>query len=167
MSFIMPNWHPIFVHFSVGLLSTAVIFYSLAYLTAKLHLPMAKELEVASRWCLGATGCITVGTVLAGLSAYDSVRHDVASLNAMNQHSNWALPTGGFILLLTFWSWRRFQQRKAMSPLFLMALLFAQGLLVATAWRGGELVFRYGLGVMSLPQPEKWPMTNVLSDQVK
>ncbi len=33
-------------------------------------------------------------------------------------------------------------------------LLVAQLFLFSTAWRGGELVYRHGLGVLSLPQTE-------------
>ena len=37
---------------------------------------------------------------------------------------------------------------------FIIVLFVVQGMLLSTAWRGAELVFRYGLGVMSLPQAE-------------
>ena len=35
---IIPNWHPLFVHFTVALFSTSVGFYTLAYLFTKLKL---------------------------------------------------------------------------------------------------------------------------------
>lgn len=38
--------------------------------------------------------------------------------------------------------------------MFIGLLLAAGVLLASTAWHGGELVYRHGLGVMSLPQPE-------------
>ncbi|MFT7414288.1 MAG: putative membrane protein, partial [Methylophagaceae bacterium] len=34
---ILPNWHPIFVHFSIGLLGIAVFFYFASALLAKEH----------------------------------------------------------------------------------------------------------------------------------
>ena len=37
------------------------------------------------------------------------------------------------------------------NPILLIALL---GLLMTTAWYGGELVYRHGIGVMSLPNAE-------------
>jgi len=151
---IIPNWHPLFVHFTVALFSTAVGFYGLAYFASKLSLPIAKELEIASRWCLWAAGFSTIFTVIAGLNAYNTVQHDAPSHAAMTDHRNWALPTAGFILLLTVWSCRRFQRQKPLSGMFLIALLLGQGLLLSTAWRGAELVFRYGIGVMSLPKAE-------------
>lgn len=42
-------------------------------------------------------------------------------------------------------------QTKPLSITFILALLVMQGLLLSTAWRGGECVYRYGLGVMDLP----------------
>ncbi len=36
--------------------------------------------------------------------------------------------------------------------IFMLTLILSTGLLALTAWKGGELVYRYGLGVMSLPQ---------------
>ncbi|MBI4937033.1 MAG: hypothetical protein HY846_02215 [Nitrosomonadales bacterium] len=38
--------------------------------------------------------------------------------------------------------------------LFTGLLVIAAGTLLSTAWHGGELVYRHGLGVMSLPKPE-------------
>jgi hypothetical protein len=35
-----------------------------------------------------------------------------------------------------------------------MALLIVQGMLLSTAWHGAEVVYRYGIGVISLPQEE-------------
>ena len=37
---------------------------------------------------------------------------------------------------------------------FVLAIIIAFGLLSITAWKGGEAVYRYGLGVMSLPTVE-------------
>ncbi|MEO8402119.1 MAG: DUF2231 domain-containing protein [Gammaproteobacteria bacterium] len=153
---IIPNWHPIFVHFTVALFSTSVGFYTLAYLSQLLKIfpKIAPEFEIAARWCLWSVGIIVIGTVLAGLQAYNTVRHDEISHIAMTDHRNWAIPTAGMMVLIALWSlWRTYKQ-KPISLIFIIALLIVQGLLLATAWRGAELVFRYGLGVMSLPQAE-------------
>jgi len=37
---------------------------------------------------------------------------------------------------------------------FLISMVVAGSILASTAWRGSELVYRYGLGVMSLPKSE-------------
>lgn len=151
---IIPNLHPIFVHFTVALFSTSVGFYTLAYLFNRLRIftYVSIELEIAARWCLWLVGIIVIGTVWAGLQAYNTVRHDPSSHIAMTNHRNWAITTAVAMVLSTLWSlWRTYKQ-KSIAITFLIVLFIVQGLLLSTAWRGAELVFRYGLGVMSLPQ---------------
>lgn len=154
---IIPNWHPIFVHFTVGLFCASVVFYLLTYIASYLRIVTSKisaDLETAGRWCLWAAGVTAIMTVIAGLYAYYTVRHDGPSHLAMIDHRNWALPTAAAIVLVALWSlWRDIKQKR-LTLTFIIALLIVQGLLLATAWRGAELVYRYGLGVMSLPKSE-------------
>lgn len=153
---IIPNWHPIFVHFTVALFSTSVGFYTLSYLCNKFNIfkNLTSDFEVVARWCLWVVGIIVIGTVLAGLYAYNTVNHDEPSHLAMTNHRNWAIPTGIAMVIVAIWSLWRTYKRQALSITFIIALLIVQGLLLSTAWRGAELVFRYGLGVMSLPKSE-------------
>ena len=72
----------------------------------------------------------------------------------MTDHRNWALVTVGLFIILTGWSlWSERQERLPGKP-FLAGLMIAGVLLASTAWHGAEGVYRYGLGVMSLPQAE-------------
>lgn len=154
---IIPNWHPIFVHFTVALVSTAVGFHVLAYLTTRLKIISTRiisEFEVVGRWCLWVGALLTILTVLAGFHAFNTVNHDGPSHVAMTNHRHWALWTAAAIILLGLWSGWRHYHRKKLTLTFIFALLIVQGLLLATAWRGGELVYRHGLGVMSLPKSE-------------
>lgn len=153
---IIPNWHPIFVHFTVALFSVSVGFYTLAYVLTKLHLSpkLSQEIEITARWCLWVVGILVIGTVLAGLQAYNTVKHDAPSHLAMTDHRNWALVTAAGILFGSLLSAWRTYKKKGITFLFIVFIFVVQGLLLATAWRGAELVFRYGLGVMSLPQSE-------------
>jgi hypothetical protein len=73
----------------------------------------------------------------------------------MTNHRNWALMTASVILIITAWSGWHYYKLKTVTITFIMMLLITQGLLLATAWRGSELVFHYGLGVMSLPKAEE------------
>ena len=154
---IIPNWHPIFVHFTVGLYSAAAGFYLLAFLTERISLISklySSEFEVVARWCLWSVAMITIFTVLAGLQAYNTVNHDGPSHLAMINHRNWALPTAGAIILVAIWSAWRYCRHRAVTFTFILAVLIVQGLLLSTAWRGAELVFRFGLGVISIPKSE-------------
>lgn len=149
---IVPNWHPIFVHFTIALWSVSAALFVLARI-APAH-PWRTQWMHVARWNLWIGSGFAVATALAGWYAYNTVAHDAPSHAAMTAHRNWALATLALFLPLAFGSmWRHRGDGKASAP-FLVVLLIALGLLVSTGWRGGELVYRYGLGVMSLPQTE-------------
>ncbi len=150
---IIPNWHPVFVHFTVALWSLAAFFY--------LSLPLIKspllhaQWTVLARWNLWLGTAFAVVTAIFGWLAYNSVAHDTPSHVAMTEHRNWAVTTLLLFLLLTGWSvWRYRRNITATSVPFLAALALAAVLLMTTAWHGAEVVYRYGIGVKSLPKEE-------------
>ena len=145
---IIPNWHPILVHFTVALLSLSGLLY-----LAGLALKNANLLLVA-RWNLWIGAVITIGTVLAGFYAYNTVAHDAPSHAAMTDHKNWALVTATIFGALALWSMAKHRGAKSVSSGFVVLILLATGLLGVTGFKGGEAVYRYGLGVMSMPQIE-------------
>jgi uncharacterized membrane protein len=149
---IIPNWHPVFVHFTVGLLGLAVVFH----LAARL-LPaggLRRDWSVLARWLLWIGAAFALATAYTGWLAYHSVAHDGPSHAAMKVHRNWALATAGLFVTAALWScWRGRTRERAAWP-FVVVLLVGGGLLASTAWHGAELVYRHGLGVMSLPQVE-------------
>jgi len=153
---ITPNWHPIFVHFTVALFTISTVFYFLALASHSLvgPRPITSEFEIAARWCLWMSAFITIFTVLAGLYAYNTVRHDAISHIAMTNHRNWAFITASGIMLVAIWSVWRYYKSKKISILFFTIVTIIECLLLITAWKGGELVYRYGIGVMALPQLE-------------
>jgi len=151
---IIPNWHPLFVHFTVGLLSTAVIFYFATLLLSNRH-PWKQQWLTMANWCLW-TGCLfAIATATAGWFAYNSVAHDAASHAEMTLHRNWALPTVAIFLLMGLWAIILARKRRRPGFLFLTFSLIAAGMLMVTGWLGAEAVYRYGLGVKSLPTVEE------------
>ena len=82
---VIPNWHPIFVHFTIGLLLVSTLLYVVGF-TLK-----CENLLIAARLNLWLGSLITIATVLAGLNAYNTVAHDSASHLAMTDHRNWAI----------------------------------------------------------------------------
>lgn len=149
---IIPNWHPVFVHFTVALLSVAVLLSLLVR-----FMPAGKlreQWQWVAQWNLWLGAGITLLTVAAGVLAYNSVAHDTPSHEAMTEHRNWALVTAALFIALATWSWLRVRSRKSPSTALLLGLLVGGVLLASTAWRGGEVVYRYGLGVMSLPKTD-------------
>lgn len=147
---IIPNWHPVFVHFSVALLATSALFYLAAFLPGRWD---GVFLSVA-RVNLFTGFAITIATVIAGFLAYNSVLHDDPSHVAMTDHRNWALAATAVWAASAAWeAWRAWQGADR-SFLVLIVLLIGTALLGVTGFKGGELVFRHGLGVQSLPNAD-------------
>ncbi len=149
---IIPNLHPIFVHFTVALLSLAVGFHIICHFLSDGKLK--QQFYIMARWDLWLGTGFGIITAVAGWVAYNSVAHDAPSHVAMTDHRDWALVTLGLFIILAGWSLWSERQQRLPSKLFLVALLIGGVLLASTAWRGAENVYRYGLGVMSLPQAE-------------
>ncbi len=149
---IVPNWHPLAVHFPIALIMTSTLFF-LAGLVLRSNL--SKELLVASRWCLWGAGLAALIAATFGWLAYNSVAHDTPSHAAMTLHKDWALPTAIFIFFLALYAyairdiWGR--ERKGL----VAGLLISASLLTSvTGWLGGEAVYRYGIGVMRIPNAD-------------
>lgn len=144
---IIPNIHPVIVHFSVALLITSMVLFLVAYLrgeTDKDH-----RLVYATRliFWLGM-GAILL-TVMAGIQAFNSVDHDSASHAAMTDHKNWAFGAFALFIVTAFMMWR--ERKAALGMASLICLIAANITLVTVAYKGGHLVYKFGLGVQSLP----------------
>jgi len=148
---IIPNFHPIFVHFTVALFSLSV---GLFVVTLFMSGDLKDQWTTVARWTLWFGAGFTILTGLSGLDAYNTVAHDTPSHEAMTEHRNWAISTITAFLTLTVWSIVRVRRQQALGTVFVIAMVAAGGLLGSTAWHGGEAVYRFGLGVMSLPKSE-------------
>jgi uncharacterized membrane protein len=167
--FIHPNWHVILIHYPLGLLTIGLIIELLS-----LGWPRA-GFRAAGRWMILLGGLLSVPTALAGVYAYRDVVvtrpivpdlkwHEVVdrsrwSANQWESLSDhvWLNSLGAvaFAAVVVAWlagtdTWRR----RAYWPL-MAVLLIGVGLLMAGAWHGGEMVYRYGTGVeLAVPSAE-------------
>ncbi|MEK7266780.1 MAG: DUF2231 domain-containing protein [Pseudomonadota bacterium] len=146
-----PNWHPVIVHFVVAFFLTAPLFYLLTLMQPK-DAPRRAALLAAADCMLALGALAAAAAVAAGLYAYATVAHDEPSHVAMTDHRNFALAAVALVALAAVW---RFLRRAAPPSVFFIAVVFAASAAVATtAYKGGRLVYHFGLGVASLPTPE-------------
>jgi len=149
---VIPNWHPIFVHFAIALLSMSSVFFVLLKVL-KNH-PVKEQLRILAYWNLWLGTGFAVVTAIAGWFAYNSVAHDTASHIAMTEHRNWAKSTVSVFFIISIWSVKLYKNRQGENFMFTAIMVFAFVLLASTGERGSEAVYRYGLGVMSRPKVE-------------
>lgn len=149
---ILPNWHPIFVHFTVSTLLIAAAMHLLSHFVS--HVGLRTQIALVARWNLWIGVASSFLTVAAGWYAYYTINHDAPSHIAMTEHRNWAMATLVIFLGIAVWEYYLQRHGKSKGWLFTGLLVIAASLLLSTAWHGGELVYRYGLGVMSMPKPE-------------
>ena len=153
---IIPNIHPILVHFSVALISISFIMYVLEYIVKQLYLNKSIGIEagIVARWCLWLAMFFVILTGLAGLHAYYTVPHDEYGHAAMQIHRNSAIISLTLILLIGIISIERFRHKKEPSLIFITGLFVTQLSVVVTGYLGGEVVFRYGIGVIKAQTKE-------------
>ena len=113
---IVPNLHPIFVHFTVALLSlSALLFLVIRFLGRG---KLAEQWVVVARWSLYFGMGITILTLASGIYAFNTVAHDAPSHAAMSDHRNWALITVLLFVVMTIWSVMKDFRGKSASMLF-------------------------------------------------
>lgn len=152
------SWHPIFVHFTFGLISVAVFFYFLSYIMRFIKLEsrtIAIGLEIAGRWCLWTDAAITILTIASGFHAHNVIIIDKNYQPTLAFHRNLSIIASIAIFLIAAWSICNYYKQQAINMTFLFALFIKQVLMLYTGSRGNVLlVFSHGVGVKSLPKEE-------------
>ena len=150
---VLPNWHPIFVHFTVALTTVSLILFCCSIALTHYEHEHKHLLRILSYGNLWLAGIFTVFTALSGWYAFNTVAHDTPSHMAMTIHRNWAIAAVVLIVLGAIWSYQYIstghEHHKKMMVVLLVGIAV---ILPVTAWKGGEVVYRYGLGVISIPQ---------------
>lgn len=149
---IIPNYHPMVVHFPIALTIIAFLLSIAAY--ARRSHPVSAQLAAAGHFTLWLAAIGAAAAVLFGWLAYNSVNHDDAGHAAMLLHRAWAVSTAIGLILLASWDAWKYRVNELISvPMLFLLFLLSQAIAV-TGWLGGEVVFRHGIGVLSLPSSE-------------
>ncbi|HJV93557.1 MAG TPA: DUF2231 domain-containing protein [Azonexus sp.] len=139
---VLPNWHPVAVHFPIAL----ALIATLLLLASRLR-PANPTLVACARLLLALAAGAAVLAAALGWQAYLTVDHDAAGHRVMVQHRNWAMASMLGLVLLALWDAWRQRAEKAVHGGLLPAMLLISGGLCVTGWLGGEMVFRHGVGV--------------------
>jgi uncharacterized membrane protein len=149
---IIPNFHPLAVHFPIALIILSAFFHVLGWFTRGSRCGNHCAILGHTTLWLGALAAIP--TVLLGWMASNSVNHDEAGHLAMLPHRAWALVTLAVLLVIAGWDALRNKVDAEIKPVSAIVTIAAAVLVGITAWHGGELVYRHGLGVIALPSSE-------------
>ncbi len=150
----IPNWHPLFVHFPIGLFMGSIVLHGIGFFISKEE--TRGNLRIAANWMLWSGAAATVFTLLSGWLASMVVAHTDESHAEMILHRNWAISASVIFFILTAWSIHHMRKGRTLPNLFYGLLLLGGILLGITGWEGGELVYEHGMGVE--------PMEKIIGD---
>jgi uncharacterized membrane protein len=141
----LPGWHPAVVHFPLALIVSAALLLLAARIAARDSL--AATLATVGTWnlCLGAVAAVFA--LATGLAAVLDLNVSEAAHRAISLHLKWAMFTSLALILLAVWRGAGTAPASRPSWAFVGLLAAAALALLATGYRGGENVYRYGVGV--------------------
>jgi len=133
------------VHFPLALVATATLVLSLARIKALER--YAATLAIVGTWnlCLGALAALVA--LATGLAAVIHLEVAVPARLAVSLHVKWAIFSTIGLLLLAAWRGAGTAEGSRPSRLFLVLLWAVTAALIVTGYRGGENVYRYGIGM--------------------
>jgi uncharacterized membrane protein len=138
----VPNSHPFIVHFPIALLLVALLLEVIALLWRN------PEFSRAGWWNQIAGTLGLALAVASGLLGRTTVRIAEDARELFERHEQIAFAATALFAVLLFW---RIASRGQipLRPPWLFLLCFAAGvaLLLTGAFYGGEIVYRYGVGV--------------------
>jgi uncharacterized membrane protein len=137
--------HPMIVHFPLALIVTAAALLLAARLVRNPE--WAAIVAIVGTWnlCLGAAAAlITLGT---GLGAILDLDVSAAARESISTHAKWAIFTTLALVLLAVWRGAGTEQRSRPTWVFVLLLTAATCALITTGYRGGQNVYRFGVGV--------------------
>ena len=137
----MESVHPLFVHFPIALVLTAlgVDLAALLFRRPALHRVALWNLSLGT---LGAAAA-----VLSGLQAEDVAKHTFEIWQVITLHKRLGITTLILGIMISVWRWSKRDQLSARARLVTMAaMLTMASTLSVGAYLGGRLVYEFGVG---------------------
>lgn len=132
------------VHFPLALIVVGAVFLTFAW--ARPAQRLAPTLAVVGTWNLCIGGLFVILALGTGLAAALDLQIGPAARNAVSLHAKSAVVTSCLVLLAAVWRGAGAATDSRPSGLFTLVLWAATGALILTGYRGGENVYRYGVG---------------------
>jgi uncharacterized membrane protein len=141
----VPGWHPMIVHFPLALGVTSALLLTAARLARRER--YVSILAMVGTWnlCLGAIAALFA--LATGLAAALGLDVGAAAHQAISSHLKWAALTTLLLVLLAVWRGAGSAQDSRPSWSFIAVLLMMAAALIVTGYRGGQNVYRFGIGV--------------------
>jgi uncharacterized membrane protein len=149
---VTPNWHPSIVHFPIALTLTGIIALWLSAVLPDSH--FNRQMQTMGHWNLRLGFVSAVVAAVFGILAFISVPHDDIAYKAKTLHRDWALVTVSAFIPFFILSCLRHRLSPHIAKAFTFGLIILALMILRTAWLGGETVYRYGVGVKSMPRIE-------------
>ncbi len=134
--------HPIFVHFTIALTASSLIFDGMGFLLSR------ASLTAAGGWTLLGSTLMTLMTLSTGLTS--STRAPVEEGEArsfLRAHMALGLIFYGLLVAMTLWRLSLWQAETSVTWWYLAAMAIVSLVMTAQGYLGGELVYRYGVEV--------------------
>lgn len=134
--------HPIFVHFTIALTASSLIFDALGFFLQR------ASLAAAGGWTLVGSAIMTLMTLSTGLTS--STRAPVEEGEArsfLRAHMALGLIFYGLLVGVTLWRLSLWQDGAGVTWMYLVAMAVVSLVMIVQGYLGGELVYRYGVEV--------------------
>ena len=135
------------VHFPLALGVTAALFLVAARLARRER--YIASLATVGTWNLCLAAIAALFALATGMAAALGLDITVAAHQAISSHLKWAAATTLMLVLLAVWRGAGNAQDSRPSWSFIAVLLIVAAALIVTGYRGGQNVYRYGIGVHS------------------
>jgi uncharacterized membrane protein len=142
----MTPQHPAVVHFPIALTIVSVVADATAWVMR--GSAAAPSLFATGWWTL--VGAVALGAVAIVLGLSDMRRQKIPEEAHRRVHYHMRIGFTVFVVLGVLFVWRLVQiigGQFSVGPAYLSLAIVALALIVYQGWLGGELVFRYGVGV--------------------